>query len=161
MKKEKERYSYGGYKYATESINFTLNGKLLTLPEDLRSNLAYLALCGRHKEVIDGLKRYVRKERKSADVEYVTYGFYRENGGKDFYYTKELLACPNDMQDRIRVYKNWRKFLLDHDCIATTYTVESGTVTPDGIAKPTVSAQEVRVDLKRPVRIKFVRKAVA
>lgn len=160
MKKEKERYSYGGYKYAPESISFTLNGKLLQLPEDVRGNLAYLALCGRHKEVIDGLKRFVRKERKTSDVTYVTYGFYEKNG-KEFYYTKDFLAHPMDLQDRVRVYKAWKKFLLDQNCIATTYIVESGSVTPDGITKPTVSAKEVRVDLKRPVRINVVRKAVA
>lgn len=160
MRKEKERYSYGGYKYAPESINFTLNGKRLQLPDDLRSNLAYLAICGRHKEVLDGLKRFVRKERRTSNVEYVTYGFYRENG-KDFYYTRDLLARPSDMQDKVRVYKKWKQYLKDNNCIATCYTVESGAVAPDGTSKPSVRTEEVRVDLSRPVRIKLVRKAVA
>lgn len=161
MKKmERERYSYGGYKYAAESINFTLNGKLLQLPDDVRSNLAYLALCGRHKEVLDGLKRFVRKERRTSNVEYVTYGFF-EKDGSQFYYTKDLLARPDDMQDKVRVYKNWKHYLQDNDCVATYYSVEEGTVAPGEIQKPTVSAHEVRVDLNRPVRIKVVRKAVA
>ena len=160
MRKEKEKYAYVGYKNAPESINFTLNGKLLELPEEVRSNLAYLAVCGRHKEVTDGLKRFVRKERRTAAISYVTYGFY-EVDGNQFYYTKDLLARPYDLQDRVRVYKNWKHYLKDNDCIATYYTVEEGTVAPGITSKPAVSAQAMRVDLNRPVRIRFLRKAVA
>lgn len=159
MKKERERYSYGGYRYAAESITFTLNGKLLQLPENVRSNLAYLALCGRHKEVIDGVKCFVRKERRTSDISFVTYGFFEENGNQ-FYYTKDLLARPDDMQDKLRVYKGWKQFLIDRDRVATCYSVEEGMVAPGETKKPTAKVVEVRVDLNRLVRINVIREAV-
>ena len=67
MARKHENFKWGGYKYAPESVGFSLNGKHLNLPEEVRSRIAYLAVCGRNKEVLDELKRALRKEEKPTE----------------------------------------------------------------------------------------------
>ena len=49
MARKHENFRWGGYKYAPESVGFSLNGKRLNLPEEVRSRIAYLAVCGKNK----------------------------------------------------------------------------------------------------------------
>lgn len=158
MRNEKEKYSFGGYKYAPESVNFTLNGKLLNLPEELRSTLAYKAVCGRKQEVLDELKRFVRKRRRESDIVGVTYGFYGV-GSSEYYFTRDLIAV--DFKERIRVYKEWKNFLLDRDCVVELpYVVEEGEFTTGGMQLKDSRVATIRVDLLRPVKVRFCKESL-
>lgn len=153
--KGKEKYSFGGYRYAPESIKFMLNGKLLHLPEELRSMLAYKAVCGRTKEVVDELKRFVRQRRRESDIAGFTYGFFAD-GRNDYYFTRELITTDCRLSEKVRVYKAWKKYLADNGCIVELpYSVWKGEVTPDGMQGTGSSPVTVRVDLKRPVTVRF------
>ena len=156
MRKEKEKYSFGGYKYAPESVKFTLNGKVLNLPEELRSTLAYKAVCGKTKEVVDELKRFVRQRRRESNIAGVAYGFYG-TGSTEYYFTRDLIATETDsLAERARVYKAWKHFLKDRDCVVELpYIVEEGELAPNGIQQLKSGQVTVRVDLMRPVTVRF------
>lgn len=94
--KRKYNFKWSGYKYAPETIGFSLNGKHLNLPEETRSNLAYLAICGRNKEVIEELKRIVRAEEKKPIIKGKCICFFAENSDK-YFYTQQLLYNPDDI----------------------------------------------------------------
>jgi len=161
MGKEKERYSFGGYRYAPESVKFTLNGKRLILPEELRSILAYKAVCGQTKEVVDGLKRFVRKQRRESNIAGITYGFYGA-GTTEYYFTRDLvIPADSKLSEKVRVYKAWKEFLLEKNCVVELpYVVEEGEVMPNGIKKTETRPAEARVDLLRPIKVFFQRERV-
>jgi len=156
MGKEMEHYSFGGYKYAPESVRFTLNGKLLNLPEELRSILAYKAVCGQKKEVVDGLKRFVRQQRRESDIEGITYGFYG-TGTNEYYFTRDLIIpTDSNLEDKVRAYKAWKQYLSEKDCIVELpYIVEEGEVMPNGMQSPEARLVVASVDLIRPVKVLF------
>lgn len=157
MRKEKEKYSFGGYKYAPESVKFTLNGKLLNLPEELRSKLAYKAVCGKQKEVVDELKRFVRQRRRESDIVGVTYGFYG-NGSTEYYFTRDLITTGTCLKDRVCAYKTWKQYLKGRDCVVELpYTVEEGELTPNGFQQLKSDPVTVLVDLTRPVTVRFLK----
>ena len=47
MARKHENFRWGGYKYAPESVGFSLNGKRLNLPEEVSSRIVYLQY-GKH-----------------------------------------------------------------------------------------------------------------
>ena len=47
MSRKHENFKWSGYKYAPESVGFSLNGKHINFSENIRSHLAYLAICGK------------------------------------------------------------------------------------------------------------------
>ena len=63
-----ENFHWGGYKYAPESVWFSINGKHINFPEDVRSRLAYLAVCGEKEKLLIELKRALREEEKKPRV---------------------------------------------------------------------------------------------
>lgn len=56
-----ENFHWGGYKYAPESVGFSINGKHINFPEEVRSRLAYLAVCGENEKLLIELKNEHRK----------------------------------------------------------------------------------------------------
>lgn len=160
MRRERERYAYGGYKYAPESYNFTLNGKVLNIPEDLKQTLRYKAACGLRDEVITELKRFVRKSRRMPNVEFITYGFFGK-GEKNYYFTRDLLAKPNDFAGRICAYKNAKAGLQNAiDFLQVGYSCTTGEVSPFGSRVKSEEVYVTKLDLARPVIIKFVAPAI-
>lgn len=63
-----ENFHWGGYKYAPESVWFSINGKHINFPEEVRSRLAYLAVCGENEKLLIELKRALRAEEKKPRV---------------------------------------------------------------------------------------------
>lgn len=64
MSRKHEIFKWSGYKYAPESVSFSLNGKHINFSENIRSHLAYLAICGENEELLIELKRALRAEEK-------------------------------------------------------------------------------------------------
>ena len=137
MARKHENFRWGGYKYAPESVGFSLNGKRLNLPEEVRSRIAYLAVCGKNKEVEDELKRILRKDEK------------------------QLRYNPNDIQDALRCYKEWKRYIKDKNCILETgYELSEGEFNPFGENKAEHRTVTSVVDLTRCRSISVVRQTI-
>lgn len=155
-----ENFSWRGYKYAPESIRFSMNGKYLNLPEDIRSNIAYLVVCGKNKEAIDELKRVVRKDEKKPLIICKCICFFKKDSN-EFYYTRQLSYNPNDLQDALMCYKEWKRYIQSKNCIIETgYEVTKGEFTPFGENNVKTNVVTCVVDLTRRRTINIVREAL-
>lgn len=160
MSRKHENFCWRGYKYAPESIEFSLNGKQLCLPEEVRSKIAYLAACGKDKEVTDELKRFLRKEEKTPYVIGKCICFFKKDSD-EFYYTQQLRYDPDDIQDALRSYKKWKRYIEEKNCILETgYELSEGEFDPYGKSKSTHKTITNVVDLSRCRSIRIVRKKI-
>lgn len=81
------RVSWSVYRYAPESFNASFRAKdgskvPINLPADTKSHIGYLAVCGKSKEVMDELKRFMRKQtRLSAKIPKGVLGVSTTDGG--------------------------------------------------------------------------------
>lgn len=157
MKKEREHFTYKGYKYDPNQWYFYLNGKLLNLPYQDSHDLGYLAICGKHKEVIDELKRIIRKERKENIVKAKCVAYYVANSN-EYYFTRDLSFNPTDRIRALYCYKEWKKHVIKNDCILRkAVTIQEGSVTPFGVDKPREIIIEDKIDLSHKFFIKLVK----
>lgn len=157
MARRHENFAYDyGWRTAPEQWNFYLNGKRIRLDHQTRNNLACMCLSGKVKEAEDELKRLFRKEERKPD-DYITFGFY----GKDsieFYYTRQLQAHRTDLAEKLRIYKEWKRYIKE-DCNGRLqpFTVTTGYITPDGASKATEEDTSVLIDTdRRGIVIRFV-----
>ena len=160
MARKHENFGWRGYKYAPESLRFYLNGKQITLPEDVRSRIAYLAVCGKDKEAKDELKRVLRKEEKLPRIVGRCICFFKKDSN-EFYYTQQLIYNPDDIQDALRCYKEWKRYIKEKNCIVEMgYELTEGEFNPYGKNTPanTETVTSI-VDLSRCRSIKVVRKS--
>jgi len=159
--KRKYNFKWSGYKYAPETIGFSLNGKHLNLPEETRSNLAYLAICGRNKEVIEELKRIVRAEEKKPIIKGKCICFFAENSDK-YYYTQQLLYNSDDIYDALRAYKEWKRYIKSKNCILDEpIAIAEGTFNPCGVNKPIETRTECnKIDLKHYRSVSIIRRSI-
>lgn len=147
--------SYNGYKYAPETFNIFVNGKLYAgRHTEEAAALANLIIQGKEKEAADRIKRNIRKGYKKP--EYITIGFYQEGSKSRYFFTRQLYARRDDLTDKLRIYKEYKQFLESNNCIVNTYEVNAGEVKPGQISAPTKQTIEERADVKRPLIIKLV-----
>lgn len=160
MARKHERFAWGGYKYAPETVEFSFNGKRLNLPDEVKSSLAYLAVCGRDKEVIDGLKRILRKEEKQPRIIGKCICFFRE-GSNEYYYTQQLRYKPDNIQDALWCYKEWKRYIESKNCMLEVgYTVTEGEFNPFGENKAERREVIRKVDLSRCRTINVARQSI-
>lgn len=156
-----ENFNWSGYKYSPESVNFYLNGRRLNLAEGARSRIAYLVICERNKEALDELKRILRKEEKKPQVAGKCICFYKEGSDTEFYYTEQLLYNPDDLQDALRCYKEWKHYIQSKYCILETgYEIAEAEYTPLGMSQMQRRVIENKVDLTRCRSIKAVQRNI-
>lgn len=137
-------------RYTPESLRIWVNGKPIYLEEP--SRLGLMVMCGKEKEAHDEIKRIIRKRRKQRLR--VTIGFFKVNS-RDYMYTRELGAYDDDLQDKLRIYKNFKEYCISRNCDLATHEITSGELTPFGMAKgSTVESHDI-VDLNRPVKLKY------
>lgn len=155
-----ENFNWGGYKYAPETVRFSLNGKRINFPDETRSRLAYLAVCGRNKELIIELKRALRAEEKKPRVVGKCICFFKKDSN-EFYYTQQLRYKPDDLQDALRCYKKWKRYIQSKDCVLEVgYEVTEGEFNPYGKNKVERRAVTSIVDLTRCTSINIVRESI-
>lgn len=150
MKKNNIRIEYWVHQYSPESFRCTVNGKRLQLDDP--SKLGYLVICGKGKEARNEIKRIVRCNRKQRRR--VTFGFYGK-GNNRYFYTRELGAYDDDLQDKLRIYKLWKEYCLSKDCDLATTIITEGSITPDGESKPKERESSDIVDLGRPIKLRY------
>lgn len=152
-----EYFSWYGYKYSPSSVRFFLNGKPLRLPEEIKNRCAYLAVCGKYKEAEDELKRFVRKKRRTQTAK-KTIAFFEEGSDTKFYYTKELLYNPGDLQEELMCYKKWKKYIQDRNCILDVgYEITEGEINLFGENKSNRKLSGVKIDLTRFTTVKILK----
>ena len=160
MARKHENFRWGGYKYAPESVGFSLNGKRLNLPEEVRSRIAYLAICEKNKEAEDELKRILRKDEKKPRIVGKCICFFKKDSD-EFYYTQQLRYNPSDIQDALRCYKEWKRYIKDKNCILETgYELSEGEFNPFGENKAEHRTVTSVVDLTRCRSISVVRQTI-
>lgn len=119
-KHDKFTYSYG-WRTAPEQWNFYHNEKLIKLDNDTRNSLACLCISGKVSEAENELKRIIRK-RQTKNNKYATIGFYDVERKTEYYFTKQLLARKDNLQDMVRIYKEWKSYILNMNCQLPAYT---------------------------------------
>ena len=149
MARKHENFTYDfGWKTAPEQWRFYYNEKYIPLDNNTRNSLACMCLSGKIKEAEDELKRLLRKEEKKPH-DLITFGFYGKNS-KDFYYTKQLLAHRTDLQEKLRIYKEWKHYIVDNcDGRLQPFTVTTGYITPYGSEKAEEEDTSVEIDTNR------------
>ena len=157
MARKHENFNYNyGWKTALEQWSFYYNGKYIPLDSDTRNRLACMCLSGKVKEAEDELKRLLRKEEKQKH-DYITFGFYGKDS-TEFYYTKQLLAHRSDFAEKLRIYKEWKRHIIE-DCRGRLqpFTVTTGYITPYGVSKAEEEDTSVLIDTdRRGIVIRFV-----
>lgn len=158
-KHEKFAYDYG-FRTAPEQWRFYLNEKYIPLDTQKQSDLGYMCMCGKIKEAEDELKRLLRAEEKKPRIVGKCICFFKKDSN-EFYYTQQLRYNPNDIQDALRCYKEWKRYIKSKECILETgYKVTEGNFNPFGDNKTETKTVTSVVDLTRCRSISVVRENI-
>lgn len=149
--KRKERISYGFYKYAPTTFECALNGKRIELTPEEKDKITLTIF--NEKETFDKIKRIIRKRRNQRRE--VTFGFYKADGSRQYMYTRQLYAYDDDLQDKLRIYKEWKKYCLSKDCDLSVATVTSGTFDGKKMSQGKTDETHDIVDITKPIKLKF------
>ena len=161
MARKHENFNYDyGWRTAPEQWRFYLNGKYIPLDTQTQSNLACMCLSGKVKEAEDELKRILRKDEKKPRVVGKCICFFKKDSD-EFYYTQQLRYNPSDIQDALRCYKEWKRYIKDKNCILETgYELSEGEFNPFGENKAEHRTVTSVVDLTRCRSISVVRQTI-
>lgn len=153
MSRKHENFTYSyNYKTAPEQWCFYYNGNYIPLDSEYRNRLVILCLSGKRKEAEDELKRLLRKEEKEIH-NYVTYGFYGKNSN-NFYFSKQLKAHDNNINEKLFVYREFKKYIEERNGYLQPFIVTTGYVTPNGNEKIKMD-KGVLIDLERKICIRI------
>lgn len=166
MKKKKSIYNNIGmtcYKYAPESfkayfvIGFSNGNKNIPLYEQIKlsheetSKCGYAYACSGRQEALKELKKIIRHKIQNRK-QYCTIGFLDLNNERQYYFIREHMVNINNLQDKLRIYKEFKNYMLSKDCKVEAFT----TATLDGHYKPeNVKTEYNYVNINRPVIVKF------
>ena len=146
--------TYRVYRYAPEQSVFWVNGKVFApMWSQLAHDLGYLVICGKAKEAEDRIKREYRKslnERRKCTI-----GFF-ERGTNRYFYTSQLYAYDDDLQDKLRVYKEWKRYVKSRNCLMNVNEITEGEFIPGQKGKAKSRFTEDVADLNRPVKIYLI-----
>lgn len=147
--------NYSVYQYAPEQSVFWVNGNVFApMYSQLAHDLGYLVICGKKKEAEDRIIREVRKERLNRRQ--VSFGFFKANGSKEYMFTRQLVAYDDDFKDKLRIYKEWKRYCKSKNCDLATHEITSGEFTPKGMKNTVAEESHDVVDLTRPVKIRWI-----
>ena len=142
------------YKYAPEQTTVWVNGKVFAKQyTELASKIGNTVLTKGNKAAEDMIIRKVRELRKRRRK--VTFGFFGINGSRQYYYTRQLEAYNDDFQEKLRIYKEWKRYCKERNCDLITHEITTGEFTPYGMEKKEVTQSSDVVDLKRPMKIRW------
>ena len=149
------------YKYAPEQfkayrvVGFSHGNRNVPKYEQIKLDGYETSVCGNayctkgRSAAISELKKIMRKHSKRPDY-YVTYGFMSKTYPSQYRFTKDIRAVPECIDDILRVYKEFKQFVLNNDCKFPSYT----QAVLDGNYQAT-KIEDVydEVDISKPVRI--------
>ena len=146
---------YKVYKYAPEQSVFWVNGKVFApMWSELAHDLGTLVVCGKRKEAEDRIIREVRKKRLKRRR--VSFGFFKANGSKQYMFTSQLIAYDDDLEDKLRIYKEWKRYCKARNCDLATHEITSGEFAINGMINTVTEESHDVVDLTRPIKIRWV-----
>lgn len=145
------KITYRVHRYAPEQSVFFVDGKLYApIYSQLAHDLGYLVITGKVKEAENMIKRDIRKKAKESRR--CTIGFF-EKGTKRYFFTSQLSADDNDLQDKLRVYKEWKRFVESKNCVMGIHKISEGSFIPGQKSGAIKRTTEDVADLTRPVKI--------
>lgn len=149
------KLSYSGYKYAPESFTIFVNNRVYAQRGSQEAhNIAMLLIAGKEKEARDEIKRNIRKSYKKP--QYITIGFFQEGSRSRYFFTRQLYARRDNLPEKLRIYKEYKRFIESNNCIVNTYEVKAGDFIPGQPAKPKTTIIKEKADIKRPIIIHLV-----
>lgn len=155
MARKHDNFTYShGWRTAPEQWYFGWNGKTIDMDYSTRTHIAQLMIAGKEDEAIAILKRLLRKQEKEDS--YICIGFWTEDR-KDYYFTSDLMCRADSLQDKLRVYKEWKRYIMEHNGVLSTHTVTTGYVSPCGMTAGVEEEIEDRIDLTRPCTVRVLR----
>jgi hypothetical protein len=166
MKKKKSFYDYIGmtcYKYAPESfkayavIGFSNGNKNIPLYKQIKLMPDEISICGNafccngRKAALKEVKKIIRTKLKNRK-QYCTIGFLDTENKKQFYFQRELSANIYDLDKKLYIYKEFKRYMLSKNCKIEAYTM----ATLDGHFQPeNMETKYNYVDINKPVMVKF------
>lgn len=148
------KITYKVHRYAPEQSTFWVNGIVFApMWSQLAHDLGYLVVCGKRKEAEDRIIREIRKERLKRRQ--VSFGFFK-NGSKEYMFTRQLVAYDDDFEEKLRIYKEWKRYCKARDCDLATHEITSGEFAINGMINTVTEESHDIVDLTRPIKIIWV-----
>lgn len=145
---------YRVYRYAPEQSVFWVDGKVYApMYSQKAHDLGYLVITGKAKEAMDEIKRDIRKEYKKDRV--CTFGFFGK-GTNRYFYTSQLRANESELMEKLRIYKEWKRYIESRGGMMSSHEISEGSFTPGCKAKANTRVLEDIVDFDRPVKIYLV-----
>ena len=118
----------------------------------LAHDLGCLVIAGKVKDAEDMIKRDIR--RKTKESRRCTIGFF-EKGSRRYFYTSQLMASDDDLIDKLRVYKEWKRYIESKNCVMAIHEISEGSFIPGQKSGAEKRTTEDVADLTRPVKIYF------
>lgn len=152
--KRKSIYDYitiSYYRYAPESFKVYFNRARINLNPEEINRCGRICCCKGMNEALEEVKRIIRNKVKNKK-EFCTIGFRNLDNNSDYFYTKQLIANRNNLREKLRVYKEFKEYLLQKDCkIASVTTTKLGA----GYKEESQKVEYSHVDINKPVIIIF------
>lgn len=142
---------YAVNRYAPEQSTFLVNGKIYAPRySQLAHDLGCLIIEGKKKEAEDIIKRDIRKQLREKRT--CTIGFFEKDNNRIFY-TTQLRATEDDLNEKLRIFKEWKRYCESKNCILATHEISEGSFIPGKKSKVQSHYSEDVVDLRRPVKV--------
>ena len=142
---------YAINRYAPEQSTFLVNGKIYAPRySQLAHDLGCLIIEGKKKEAEDIIKRDIRKQLREKRT--CTIGFFEKDNNRIFY-TTQLRATEDDLNEKLRIFKEWKRYCESKNCILATHEISEGSFIPGKKSKVQSHYSEDVVDLRRPVKV--------
>ncbi|MEG0898387.1 MAG: hypothetical protein RSF40_01575 [Oscillospiraceae bacterium] len=134
--------------FSNGNRNIPIYEKINLSDNDIRT--CGYAYCTKGRDAaIAELKRVIRKMERQPKL-YVTIGFRSKVYPKQYRFTQDIRCLPNDLKEKLRVYKEFKEFVLSQNCMFGDYT----EATLDGHYKPTnIKTKYDELDITKPVMV--------
>lgn len=149
------KITYRVPQYSPEQSIFWVNGEVFAPRwSQLAHDLGYLVICGKRKEAEDRIIREVRRARLKRRQ--VSFGFFKVGGSKEYMFTRQLVAYDDDFEEKLRIYKEWKRYCKARDCDLATHEITSGEFAINKMINTITEESHDVVDLTRPIKIIWV-----
>jgi len=167
MKKNKKSFwdyiAITCYRYAPESfrayavLSFSNGNKnipeytQIKLDNEETSRCGNAFCCGGRKQAITELKKIIRQKIKQQK-QLATIGFFDAEYPKQYYFTQQLRANKNNINDMLWAYKRFKNYVLENNCKFKAYTMAK----LDGHYRPEETKIKYNyIDINRPLIVNF------
>lgn len=144
--------SYAAHRYAPELFTaLKVYGRPFALEPDKLRDLGNVFSTKGHAACIAAIKRLYRAAIKKRGR--CTIGFMLKDSKSEYCYTRSLSAYDDDIRTKLRIYKEFKRDMIDRGC---RYEVGESASLGAGYKVERVVKMHREVDVSRPVKIHYV-----